>query len=300
LTGGWQGDGTKTYITTQGNNGKAQANVDGDSNSNNDYRPSAPGANFTYPFSLTDTNPTNYRDASVTQLWYTANMYHDLLYLLGFTEAAGNFETNNNGKGGKGADAVILNAQDGSGTNNANFATPPDGQPGVMRMFLWTESTIKRDCAFDAGVILHEYTHGLSNRLTGGPANSNCLNTLEAGGMGEGWGDFMAIANYIKTTDTRATNYPLGDWIFNNPAGIRSYLYSTSLTTNPLTYKSLNALNEVHAIGTMWANTLYEVMWNLVDEYGVNTAIRPTFTAAGVPTTGGFLAMKLVLDAMAL
>jgi extracellular elastinolytic metalloproteinase len=76
---------------------------------------------------------------------------------------------------------------------------------------MWTTATPNRDCAFDAGVIIHEYTHGVSNRLTGGPANTNCLSVLEAGGMGEGWGDFMAIAIHTKTNDTRATNYPLGD-----------------------------------------------------------------------------------------
>ena len=52
-----------------------------------------------------------------------------------------------------------------------------------------------------------EYTHGLSNRLTGGPANSNCLNTLEAGGMGEGWSDFFATAIRLKPQDTRKTDY---------------------------------------------------------------------------------------------
>jgi extracellular elastinolytic metalloproteinase len=77
--------------------------------------------------------------------------------------------------------------------------------------FMWTTATPNRDCAFDAGVIIHEYTHGVSNRLTGGPANTNCLNVLEAGGMGEGWGDAMAIFIHVKTNDTRATNYPLGD-----------------------------------------------------------------------------------------
>jgi extracellular elastinolytic metalloproteinase len=59
---------------------------------------------------------------------------HDLLYDLGFTEAAGNFETDNDGTGVIGNDAVILNFQNGSGTNNANFSTPPDGQAGRMRM----------------------------------------------------------------------------------------------------------------------------------------------------------------------
>lgn len=90
----------------------------------NDYRPTEATSVFNYGFSLAETDPKKYSNASVTQLFYTANMYHDLLYVLGFNEAAGNFETNNNGKGGKGADAVILNAQDGAGTNNADFATP--------------------------------------------------------------------------------------------------------------------------------------------------------------------------------
>ncbi|TVY80283.1 Extracellular metalloproteinase mep [Lachnellula suecica] len=297
---GWQKDGTTTYTVTRGNNGVAQANYEGDTAYLNDYRPASTTTNFDFDYSTSWTNFKTYSNSSVTQLFYTANMYHDLLYDLGFTEAAGNFETNNNGQGGKGGDAVILNAQDGSGTDNANFATPPDGQAGTMRMYIWDYTTPKRDCSFDAGVIIHEYTHGLSNRLTGGPANTNCLSVLEAGGMGEGWGDFMAIAIHTKTTDTRATNYPLGDWIYGNPAGIRQYLYSTSLTTNPLTYKSLNSLNEVHAIGTAWATVLYEVMWNLIEKYGITAARRPTFSANGAPTDGRFLTMKLVIDAMAL
>lgn len=166
-------------------------------------------------------------------------------------------------------------------------------------MFIWTVSTPKRDCSFDAGVIIHEYTHGLSNRLTGGPANSGCLSVLEAGGMGEGWGDFMAIAIHLKTSDTRATNYPMGAWIDNNVNGIRAYLYSTSLTTNPYTYKSVNSQTEVHNIGTTWANILYEVLWNLIDKHGINSQRKPTMVG-GVPSDGRFLAMKLVIDGMAL
>lgn len=159
-------------------------------------------------------------------------------------------------------------------------------------MYIWTKSTPKRDGSFDASVIIHEYTHGLSNRLTGGPANSNCLNVLEAGGMGEGWGDFMAIAIITKTTDTRATNYPMGPWVSNTAAGIRSYVYSTSLTTNPLTYKSVNSQTEVHSIGTTWATILYEVLWNLIEKHGINANRLPKFDSKGVPTDGRFLTMK--------
>jgi len=86
-------------------------------------------------------------DATVTQLFYTSNMVHDLSYRCvflvlfvvpgvtdcdryGFTEEAGNFQQYNFGRGGAEGDAVITNAQDGSGFNNANFMTPPDGQNG--------------------------------------------------------------------------------------------------------------------------------------------------------------------------
>ena len=227
-------------------------------------------------------------------------MYHDLLYELGFTEKAGNFETNNHGEGGVGGDAVILNAQDGSGTDNANFATPPDGQAGRMRMYMWTHSTPERDCSFHASVIIHGYTHGLSNRFTGGPANTACLSTTEAGGMGEGWSDFLAIAVQTKKSQSRFNDRDIGAWIYNNPKGIRAYPYSTSLTTNPLTYKSLNSQNEVHAIGTTWANMLYEFMYNLIDKYGITDSLRPSFDSSGVPTDGRFLAMKLVMNGMAL
>ncbi|KAG9232629.1 putative extracellular metallo proteinase mep [Amylocarpus encephaloides] len=296
----WQGDGSTTYTTTRGNNGIAQANYQGDTAYLNDYRPTAAGANFNFDLDLRSTNFRTYSNASVTQLFYSANIYHDLLYKLGFTESAGNFATNNNGKGGRAADEVILNAQDGSGTNNANFATPVDGQKPRMRMYMWTTATPNRDCSFDAGVIIHEYTHGLSNRLTGGPANSGCLSVTEAGGMGEGWGDFMAIAIHVKSTDTRSINYPLGDYVSNNPAGIRAYVYSTSLTTNPLTYRSANGLTSVHSIGTIWATMLYEVMWNLIEKKG-NTAARfPTQSSNGTPSDGRFLTMKLVVDGMAL
>ncbi|CAG8789579.1 16320_t:CDS:2, partial [Acaulospora morrowiae] len=80
---------------------------------------------FDFPLNMTKP-PTTYLNASITNLFYWNNMIHDLFYRYGFNEVAGNFQEDNNGKGGKGKDAVIANAQDGSGLNNANFATPPD------------------------------------------------------------------------------------------------------------------------------------------------------------------------------
>ncbi|RAL06181.1 extracellular metalloproteinase [Aspergillus ibericus CBS 121593] len=295
----WIGDGRRNYTTTRGNNAIAQWNPSGGSSYLFNQRPSDANLIFQWPYSVNMTPPLSYINASIVQLFYTANTYHDLLYTLGFTETAGNFEYNNDNHGGRGRDYVILNAQDGSGVNNANFASPPDGIPGRMRMFIWTESTVPRDGVFDAAIVIHEYTHGVSTRLTGGPYNSGCLNALESGGMGEGWGDFMGLAIRLKPNDTRDASYTVGAWSANDDAGVRDYPYSTSFEENPLNYTSVNYLQGVHDIGTVWATMLYEVMWNLIEKHGKNDAPRPEFSN-GVPTDGKYLSMKLVLDGMAL
>ena len=78
------------------------------------------------PFS-TGADPRTFKPAVTTNLFYFNNYMHDWMYSLGFTESARNFQTNNYGRGGSQNDPVNAEAQDGSGTNNANFATPPDG-----------------------------------------------------------------------------------------------------------------------------------------------------------------------------
>lgn len=211
----WHISGTANYTVTRGNNGISQENWDAGTDYLNNVRANGGTTlDFDFPFSLTDSSPHNYIAAATAQLFYTANAYHDLLESLGFTEAAGNFEDVNTSPGGLGNDAVQLNAQDGSGMNNANFATPVDGQRPRMRMYLWNSVPgPQRDGDFDNGVIIHEYTHGLSNRLTGGPSRSSCLGNAEGGGMGEGWGDFFATAIRIKAADTRTKVYAMGDWV---------------------------------------------------------------------------------------
>ncbi|KAE8356074.1 extracellular metallo proteinase mep [Aspergillus coremiiformis] len=295
----WLSDGNKNYTTTRGNNGIAQENFSGRTDYMNNFRPDSPSRDFQYAY-RDDKDPKESINASITQLFYTANTYHDLLYTLGFTEKAGNFQWNNRGLGGEEKDYVILNAQDGWGRNNADFATPPDGIPGRMRMFIFDRSNPYRDGVFEAGVVIHEYTHGLSNRLTGGPKNSRCLSAFESSSMGEGWGDFMATAIRLKPRDTRASNFAMGVWIDNMPRGIRPYLYSTSMRTNPLVYETMNRIYQVHYGGNVWGTILYEVLWNLIDKYGKEDGPRPIFDKRGIPKDGKYLTMKLVVDAMAL
>src|SRR6185295_14636306 len=102
--------------------------------------------------------------------------------------------------------------QDGSGTNNANFATPVDGTAGRCQMYLWT-STPQRDGDLDALVLFHELTHGLSNRLTGGPNNSSALNNTQSGGMGEGWSDFIGLCLSTTPSDDANGTYPVGTYV---------------------------------------------------------------------------------------
>ncbi|MDP1699224.1 MAG: M36 family metallopeptidase [Xanthomonadaceae bacterium] len=84
-------------------------------------------------------DPTNQR-AAITQLFYTNNWLHDWFYDVGFDEAAGNAQTNNFGRGGFDSDPLKAEAQDFSGTNNANMSTPPDGRSPRMQQFVFTHA----------------------------------------------------------------------------------------------------------------------------------------------------------------
>lgn len=134
-----------------------------------------------------------------------------------------------------------MSVQDASGTNNANFATPPDGQHGQMRMFTWTYTNPQRDGALENDIVVHEFTHGVSNRLTGGGTGA-CLQTNEAGGMGEGWSDAMADITEVRSKPI--ADFVLGKYVVNKPGGIRSHPYSTDMAVNPLTYGSLATKSE--------------------------------------------------------
>jgi extracellular elastinolytic metalloproteinase len=119
---GWNtqvSDTGKTILNTdtQGNNVYAQSNPSGGNQWRRNHRPSG-GQNliFDFPLSLRK-EPKSYLDAAIVNLFYLNNMIHDLFYLYGFNEPAGNFQDSNFKRGGRDGDGVIANCQDGSGTN---------------------------------------------------------------------------------------------------------------------------------------------------------------------------------------
>ncbi|HSO73919.1 MAG TPA: M36 family metallopeptidase, partial [Blastocatellia bacterium] len=211
---------------------------------------------FTFPFTL-GVDPRTQRPAIVTNLFYFCNVMHDFAYGLGFTESAGNFQTNNFGRGGTGNDSVRAEAQDGSGTNNANFATPPEGSRPRMQQFIFTQGTSSladdRDSSQDGDVVFHEYGHGISNRLVGGPNNTSCLGGTQAGAMGEGWSDYWAITFY---NDGR-----VGEYCTNNTVnGIRRAAYTVPANTIHDSYADVgNQGFQVHRDGEVWAATLWDL-----------------------------------------
>ena len=304
---GWIDDGVNE---TRGNNVDAHLDLNNDDIADTPRPQGSPARVFDFALDLTTQAPAAYRDAAVTNLFYWNNVIHDRFYELGFTESAGNFQNNNFGRGGTGNDAVQADAQDGGGTNNANFSTPPDGSPGRMQMYVFTGPTPDRDGDFDAEIMIHEYTHGLSNRLVGGGVGISALQTR---GMGEGWSDFYALCLLSQAGDNVDGNYASGAYASyqlsagfdqNYYYGIRRYPYTTDLTKNPLTFKDIDptqasahtgiarspvigtTADEVHNIGEVWCNTLWEMRANLVRKHGW--------------PAGNNLALQLVTDGMKL
>ena len=132
--------------------------------------PLQPGARNPAAGRLPDARQLPLRRSDESFFW--SNRYHDRLYELGFTEAARNFQLDNFGRGGLGNDLVRAEAQDSSGTNNANFGTPPDGSLPRMQMFIFTGPNPDRDRDLDQEIVIHELTHGTSNRLHANAAGS--------------------------------------------------------------------------------------------------------------------------------
>ncbi|CAE6465601.1 unnamed protein product [Rhizoctonia solani] len=285
---GWHQDGATTTTTTSGNNVIVYKGSDSNTTSQS-------SATNTYDYTFEPTAEPSAGpnlDAARVNAFYVANMIHDVTYRYGFDEASYNFQQSNNGKGGAENDGVRISVQDASGTNNANFATPPDGQPGRMRMYTWTYTTPNRDGALENDIVTHEYTHGISNRLTGG-GTGRCLQTTEAGGMGEGWSDAFAEWTELKGTDVK--DFVLGPYVTNDTAGIRTHPYSTNTQTNPLTYGSLEKLGEVHDIGEVWALIWHEIYAGLIGKLGFSEDRNdPTGTA------GNIVALHLFIDGLKL
>lgn len=239
--------GAQSQYRLSGNN--VYAYLDRDQNNSPDPAGAAiTDGNFTAAAQLAQ-SPTLAvnQQVAVQNLFWAGNVIHDKLYTHGFIEAAGNFQQNNFGKGGLGNDSLNAEAQDGSGTNNANFSTPSDGSSPRMQMYLWTYTTPNRDGDVDTDIVYHEYGHGLTWRMIG--SMSGCM----SGAVGEGASDALSI--WMNGDDV------VGEYSFNKAVGIRRYAY----TGYPLTYADLSG-SSVHANGELFA----AIMWRAREYFQAN------------------------------
>jgi hypothetical protein len=230
------------------------------------------------------------RIADGSNAFYLASTYHDYLAKapFGFTAAAGNFEQS-------GGDAVQLQTLDGANTDgglpdgnhidNANMATPPDGTAPTMQMYLWhfpgttdaQDPYVPSSGAFDASILLHEYTHGLSNRLVVDAMGNSTLNSIQAGSMGEAWSDYYA-EDYLTyqgfETNTSKDGEILEGKYITGGSGIRTEAMdckvgatSANCPAGGYTYgdfPTIGGAPEVHASGEVWAQTL----WDIHEKFG--------------------------------
>lgn len=180
------------------------------------------------------------------------------------------------------ADCNLLKAQLGTGVTLSLSNTGP---------------AVNRDGDFDNGVIAHEYAHGVSNRLVGGPSNAGCLGNDEQ--MGEGWSDFLGLIMTMEVGDAPTDGRGIGTYAVSqapNGPGIRPAPYTTDMALNPFTYGDITngaAISRPHGIGFLFCNMLWEMTWGLVNATGFD----PDLDAG---TGGNNIALQLVLDGMKL
>ncbi len=230
------------------------------------------------------------------QNFYFINNWHDYLkkWPIGFTEAAGNFQKVNFTGQGQGGDPVHDESLDGAAVanglpdrnhiDNANFATPPDGQSPTMQMYLWhmpgtNDSFLPTMGSDEADIVYHEYTHGLSHRLVVDADNNPALDSVQGGSMGEAWSDWYAMDYLVnqgymhdsrKPGDIKMGTYVGGGQNIRSeptdcPVGSDSPACPGTAGTDAGGYtygdfgRIFDATGDVHAAGEIWAQTLWDL-----------------------------------------
>ena len=304
IDGSWVDDDT-----TSGNNTNTYQDLDDDDDVTPGSQPVNADQHFDYPWTdpwgSTGVLPTtgDERDATVTQLFYYTNWWHDYAYGLGFTETARNFQNDNFGRGGTGGDAVRAESDDGYGTgveklcqnsanvdilcrNNANFnANGPDGTVPRMQMFVGDDGGRRTQRANNRDTVIHEYMHGISGRII---SDGNLAGDVQSGALGEGWGDAMATS---VNNDPVYGEYNNGDYT----NGIRGVSYADNnqdheygdICNNDDPDDPDDPPCQVHDDGRIWAMTMWEVRDALIGKHGFNTgkALHEDYLMLGMKNT---------------
>ena len=157
------------------------------------------------------------------------------------------------------------------GRDNANQIALQDGVPGITNQYLFQPIAGAfyspcTDGGLDMGIVGHEYTHAISNRMVGGPDEG--LTSEQGGAMGESWSDQVAAEFQFSHGYSNGGNvFAVGAYATGNKTvAIRDF----SINKNPLNYSDYGFDTtgpEVHADGEIWNGTQWEVRSALVKKY---------------------------------
>jgi extracellular elastinolytic metalloproteinase len=223
-------------------------------------------------------------DQHLLNAFYITNLLHDFFLLLGFDEAAGNFQGRNFSGQGEDDDRLVVRIFGQAIPGIATMRSRRDGNSPELNLGL----NGTRHTALDAEIVIHEYVHGVTNRTIGGRDNHDPLRgKQQSEAMGEGYSDYFALsmANFRRRRAGSAEGGVYAAWIGNNPAtGLRRHAYGAAF---PDTYETLRITPNLraHDAGQVWAQALLRVNETL---------------GAGDPDLGDDLGWLLVMDSLKL
>lgn len=154
------------------------------------------------------------------------------------------------------------------------------------------------DGSVDNGIIAHEYGHGISNRLIGGPGNASCLTRAEQ--AGEGISDFFSLVMTVEEGDQGTDARGIGNYADAqaiNGGGIRVFPYSTDMNINPRTFDDIKGATDatgnvlIYTVGETWTAMLWEMYWGFVDRDGLDTSWEDE-------DAGNYKAVRLAIEGM--
>ncbi|MBI1356690.1 MAG: hypothetical protein GC160_20310 [Acidobacteria bacterium] len=194
--------------------------------------------------------------AAATNAFYFGNIAHDYFYAMGFQEGEGAFQLVNGPGGGKAGDPVKISVQDLTEVNNAAFIPSPDGTPGRMLMGALIVGDQILDTSYDGDSVVHEYTHGVTERLVGGPDVVGCLAVDPQGeAMSEGLSDYYAASFFDD---------PI---LFEYGGGPETGARRNALDNNPRKYEDLGLpYFEAHGDGEILSAVLWKIREGLGQE----------------------------------
>ena len=163
-------------------------------------------------------------------------------------------------------------------------------QWGADNSYSWDKHDVIRlgkggvDDAEDAEVILHEYGHATHD------AQGVDLQGVEAGGIGEGFGDYLAVtvSNHIAPTPDAPC---VADWDAVSYTSTAPHCLRR-IDTNARYPGSLSATS-VHRNGLIWSASLWDIR-NAIGRAKADTTILEAHFSMGVVTTMPYAAGKIV------